>query len=266
MLSDLIQSRKPKTVLLEFVHGLGDVLQAVPVLEAIRKTWPEITFCLGIEDRIGFQDIIGRDLMGGVECVVLNDQNRKRFDLLFKWHWPGNEPRTDVTKAELSCRNDLGIPAPARDHPVIFPIRSPLIAVHFHSTCLPGLLGAKEPQARQVWLAIEETRRFIPIETHFLHKNFNLKNGCFPFVDRHVRSLGNLPIRSLLGLLQSCSGFIGVNSGNFHAALSILPPERIMYLETAWPAGCYTRLPVRTCKLNGNLNVKETVAQWLRTL
>ena len=51
------------------------------------------------------------------------------------------------------------------------------------------------------------------------------------------RRIDNIPasLDKLIGLISVCRGFAGVPSGNLICAVSLLPPEKILYLSTDFP-------------------------------
>jgi hypothetical protein len=87
----------------------------------------------------------------------------------------------------------------------------------------------------------------------------------FPFIDCTVRRV-QPHISTLLGLIQSCAGVICVVSGNLHASLSILPPERIFFLEKHFKLACFTKKQgiSQASILPGKYNGE--VKQWLQQL
>ena len=105
---------------------------------------------------------------------------------------------------------------------------------------------------------------FIPIEMHFQHVFHNPVNKKFPFIDCSVRRV-KPRVSTLLGLLQSCAGAICVVSGNFHAALSVLPPEKIFFLEKHFKLGSFTKLNIAKASIMpGKYNGE--VKDWLDQL
>ena len=72
--------------------------------------------------------------------------------------------------------------------------------------------------------------------------------GSFDFIFSTTR--GCKPkVSTLAGLIKNSAAFIGVVSGNFHVALSVLPPERIMLLEKDFTAPMFTKLPIARCDI-----------------
>jgi hypothetical protein len=139
---------------------------------------------------------------------------------------------------------------------------NPLVGIHFQGTALPNSVNCDEDIARQVWHEVESAGR-VPIEVHFRHVFHNPINKRFDFVTNSCREY-RANLKNLFAVLQRCSAFIGVASGPFVAAMSIMP-ERTMYLEKNHPLETYTRhLPVTRMKLAGY--EQGMVYDWLEGL
>jgi hypothetical protein len=234
-----------KRVLIVFIHGVGDVVMFIEVFKAIRTLYPGIHFDLGLAKELDQNNIY--------PCAVMLDPDWKlqvanmNYDLVFQSRFPMEDSqRPMVTKAEICCEKELGI-QPIAEYPQLIP--KEIVAVHFHSTAVPELASAPETAARRIWAEIA-LAGFIPVETHFEHVYHDPANTRFAFVDHHVR---DWPARldTLMALLGAADAFVGVASGNFHLALSILGPSRVMFLEKSLKVTQFTKANVATAKLDG---------------
>jgi hypothetical protein len=228
-----------RRVLLVFLHGLGDVVMLRAPLASLRAAYPGVRFEVGVCP--GYEGIIP----GGVP--LQGDWRRKgNYDLVYTLHFPMENLRDwGKTKGEICCVEELGID-PAPGHPPL--AAKPLVAVHFHTTSVPELSGADERTAERVWGDIKAAG-CVPIETHFEHSYANPANARFPFVDFHVRGC-QARVEHLASLLACCHAFVGVVSGNFHLAMSLLPPERVFLLERKLRAGHFTKQQLATAALD----------------
>lgn len=234
-LSFYLNEGKYKKVLIVFWHGLGDVIQFLNVFDEMKKLYPDIHFDLALQKGLG-QEIVFPD----AKLIVNLDNIEEGYDLTALINFP-IEVDPKLTKSELCCKNELGIEL-VSGHKKLPEFPSPLVAVHFCLTCLPGLANPSEEVAKKIWNEIHEAG-LIPIECHFHHTFDNPENKVFSFVDATVRGC-QAKVSSLFGLLKTSRAFIGVVSGPFHSALSILSPERILYLEKDIPLERFTHLPV----------------------
>ena len=170
-----------------------------------------------------------------------------------------NEGQLVYTKGEFCCIHELGIP-PVQGHGIV-PARrrSRLCAVHFQITCLPDSCNPDAGTAEQVWNDALEAG-WVPLEVHFQHIFHNPVNTKFPFIDATVRRC-RPELKTLSGILENAGAFVGVVSGPFHLALSVLPPERVLLLEKDFKRECFTKLPIKTANLRDYKHeVKEFLA------
>jgi hypothetical protein len=244
-----------KRVLIVFIHGVGDVVMFIEVLKAVSTLYPKTHFDLGLAKELGQNSVY--------PCAVLLDTDWKsqvanmNYDLVFQSRFPMEDlQRPMVTKAEICCEKELGIP-PIAKYPQLVPKK--IVAVHFHSTAVPALASAPESSARRIWEEIA-LAGYIPVETHFEHVYHDPMNTRFDFVDHHVR---NWPARldTLMALLGAADAFVGVASGNFHLALSILGPSRVMFLEKSLKVTQFTKANVAIAKLD---SYNGEVMTWLQ--
>lgn len=246
-------------VLIAFFHGVGDCVMFRVVFEQLKKTYPNIHFdiglCAGLDQEFIFP-----------EAVMLAPDWREKFDtlgydLVFSCNFPMNEHQTDLTKSEWCCVHELGI-EPEWGHGIMQPGNNKLIGVHFNITCLPGCCNAEHDTAKAIWDEILSIGA-IPIETHFQHIFHNPVNAKYDFVDCGVRRV-TPKLSTLAGLLKQCYAFIGVVSGNFHMAMSIMPPERVCLLERDFKAQSFTKIGIKTIDINNYKN--GDVFGWLSSI
>ena len=237
-LDAFIKFMKAKRVLLFFWHGLGDLIMFMEPFRALREANPDVHFDLGVVKGIGQEELY----KGTIGFTGDTDLDKLDYDIVSKIHFPMSEGQEEFTKGEWCCIHELGIP-PICGHTIAdLPATNRLVSVHYNITCLPGSCNPDEETARKIW---EEIRAagYIPMESHFEHTFHNPVNKKFDFVDASVRKC-RPQVSTLAGLLKNSAAFIGVVSGNFHTALSVLPPDRIMLLEKDFTAPMFTKLPV----------------------
>jgi len=247
-------------VLIVFWHGLGDLIMFLNPYFRLKELYPDIQFDLAVQEGLSFEDIIPwTKFVSGDQMGYLEDLP---YDIVAKIHFP-MEDNGPLTKAEICCKNELGID-PVCGHKLIPETPRRLIGVHFNITCLPDAANPDEETARKVWQEILDAG-FIPIETHFEHVFHNPANKKFDFIDCSVRR-ARARISNLTGLFSSLAGFVGVVSGNFHLALAILPSNRVMFLEKHLKLECFTRLPVARASILPGQFPDGAVKKWLKTL
>lgn len=253
-LTEHLDTGKFKTVLLPFFHGVGDVVMVLPIVARLRELYPSVTFslglCRGLDQEVFVPDAVLLDGDWREKALTLG------YDLVYPLNFPLERPEdTSLTKAEVSCLEEVGIPG-VSGH---FPLKpKKLVGVHFQMTSVPWVANADPEVAEKVWNDIKEAG-YVPIETHFQHIFHNPANERYPFVDTHVRAC-NPRIETLMALLGSCHAFVGVVSGNFHMALSVLGPNRVMLLEKDLKSAHFTKDKIATADLK---NYTGEVKAWL---
>jgi len=255
-LKDYLDTGRYKRVALFWGHGIGDSLMFQVILDKLREMYPDIEFRMALPKGLD-EEVIYPD------AVFVNSreeaQNLKDFDLVAQINFP-LETDPNLTKSELCCKTEIGIESVA-GHKKLPEFPSPLVAVHFNLTSLPELANPSEEVAKLIWEEIKSVG-LIPIEVHFSHVFDNPINKKFDFVDCTVRGC-QAKLTSLFGLLRVCRFFVGVVSGPFHAALSILPPERICYLEKKIPVSRFTHENIKSVNI---VNYERgSIQNWLNT-
>lgn len=255
LLVDRIREVNPKRVLLIFWHGVGDLVMFLPVLDAVRAAYPDIDFRLGVPMGLTYRDMVPEALeLTGDE--VNNDEITKHlpFDLVAKITFPMNEGQEIHTKGEWCLLHEIGSfvnpdrpIALQRSHGHINALQTPLVAVHFQITCLPDSCNPDAATAERVWDDVLQAG-MVPLEVHFQHIFHNPVNAKFPFIDATVRRC-RPELKNLVGILSHARAFVGVVSGPFHVALSLLGPKRVLLLEKDFKAEHFTHQEVRRANL-----------------
>lgn len=245
-LVERIKELSPKSVLFPFFHGVGDVVMFLPLIAKLRSMYPEIRFSLGL--------CRGLDQESFVPDAVLLEGNWREqvpnlgYDLVCQCNFP-IEVLTDTskTKSEVCCEVELGIP-PTSGHKIpVYP--KMLVSTHFQMTSVPWVSNASPDVAKQVWDDIKAAD-CVPIDTHFTHCFHNPANEQFDWLKSENQVRGwPAKLDTLMALLGASGAFIGVVSGNFHLALAILGPKRVMLLEKDLKAAHFTKEKIATANL-----------------
>ena len=244
----LVEYLKPgMKVLIRFGHGLGDTLLFMPIFEKLKQLYPLVKFDLYVEN--------------GQETIFdsITDKDAPGYDNVFHLDFPMSEGSNESKPAKC-CRDEIGIPAITEVAKL--PIKnSPLVCVHFQGTSLPESVGCPENIASMIWSEIKEAG-LIPFECHFEHTWHNPKNKKFSFINNSVRGY-EANLDNLIGLIQNSRAFIGVASGPFIVALSVMP-KQTAYLEKSHKLNNYTNEKIFKVDLS---NYKPgTIKTWLLNL
>lgn len=254
--SDYLRKDKPSKVCFVFWHGLGDLIMFIPLLDRLKTMFPKTKMDIALQDGVGQEKLIRKAIL-----ITSPNKHVDEYGYTFQIHFPMCEQFSGaVTKAELCCREELGIDLISY-YPKIKNIKSVLVACHFQATAVPGPVNVDEETAKKIWDEVIEAG-FIPIETLFKHRYYNPMNEKFGFIDRAVRSIPP-SIPKLVSLLQSCFASICVASANLPLSLSIMP-ERTLYLQKEFVIGSYTKDSIATIDVNEY--VEGSVKKWLSNI
>jgi hypothetical protein len=259
LLTKRLEDVRPSKVLLIFWHGVGDLVMFLEPFRAVRRLYPWAHFVIGIPKGLTHEEMLPDDIPYHLlTAEEVNDTTEiLPYDLIAKITFPMSEGQIELTKGEFCCVHELGIP-PVCGHGRLDAGVNRLVAVHFQITCLPESCNPDRDTAERVWNDILEAG-YIPIECHFQHIFHNPVNQKFDFVDSTVRRC-RPRVSSLVGLLRACHAFVGVVSGPFHVALSVLPPERVFLLEKDFKKECFTKLKIGSADLR---NYQNEVNRWI---
>jgi len=265
-LVDYIKEHNPKKIGLCFGHGLGDTVMFMSPFESLCQKYPEIKFTLIMQKGLGFEEIEKDILSNNIDVVFTNDLSYNEvvlgYDIIADIDFPMSEGQIKLTKGEYCCVHELGID-PVNGHKKITCGKNRLIGIHYFITCLPDACNPDEETAKRIWDDVLGAG-FIPIEMHFQHVFHNPVNKKFDFVDSNVRKV-KPQVSTLVGLIEQCAGVICVVSGNLHTAISVLPPERIFFLEKHFKLESFTKLEIARASIMPN-EYKNEVRDWLVSL
>lgn len=236
-------------------HGAGDQCMIRAPIKALREMFPDIIIDVAVCKGLDQKSIIP-------EAIEVEGNWRetlpKEYDLVVQLNMPLEKiDDLSVTKAEVCCEEELGIPKTWGHLPIK---RKKLVGVHFNNTSVSWLTNPDEITAKEIWQEIIEAG-CVPVETLFQHVFYNDTSKKFDFVDNHVRGWP-AKLDTLISLLGACDYFIGVVSGNFHLALSLLPPEKICLLEKDLKAPMFTKLPIKTTDIKNYK--KGEILRWIK--
>ncbi len=266
-LANYIKELKPKKILLPFGHGLGDTILFMNPFDRLASLYPDIEFTLALQKGLGFEELESSIVGNNKKAIFSPDLSYKEetdeYDIIADIDFPMSEGQIELTKGEYCCVNELGIDKTS-GHKKLTQGKNRLIGIHYQITCLPDSSNPDQETAKLIWNDVLENG-FIPIEMHFEHVFHNPVNKIFDFIDcsvRHVRPR----ISTLVGLIEQCAGVICVVSGNLHVAFSVLPDNRIFFLQKHFKLESFTK---RTSISRASImpgEYKGEVKEWLTNL
>ena len=238
------------SVLLDFQHGLGDCISFIPVVAALRKHYPDVSFCVRYNPTCN-------NYLGGA-----TDSNDK-FDLVFPLGFPMAEG-SGRTKPELCCDTELGLDyALVHEYDCHLPCAdNPYVLCTFNAAKAYGKVECTPEQKQIVWNEIV-TEGLIPMEVYYEGYWGETPSRAEPYMTRHMRDFGP-SLQLMVAQLRNCRACITVVTGVFHVALAVIP-DRTLLLEKDHRLADYAKLvPCSTLRLDKPLEGR--IREWLQLI
>ena len=231
------------SVLIEFVHGIGDMIMFQPLYQRLKELYPDVEFHLqGNTDQQYFED----------------EPNRTQVSYHFKLHFPettGNFVKNGyaMSKPEACAVLELGIPW-TKDLEFTWDPELWNKDLKIDDNCIGVVFQVNSNASRSldpitgtiIWNRVKE-HGFRPIEVFFKDVHMRPRNGRFACVDYTCRDFEAIP-ENMIAVIKQCKGFIGVNTGTFCAATCLLHGHTL-HLRKNDPFGPYYKRidPVQEC-------------------
>lgn len=233
-------------VCLIFPHGLGDIVMFRPVLDKLRRLFPDCMIHMAVKP--GYPELDDHD-------------ENIEYDIAFHLDYYVATACCEDTKNTLCCRLELGIEPPLDDTPSAPKgFRSPWVGVGCTSICNPGQNTPSAFEASELNAGILEAG-FIPLDTAMTSCGY-----VFPSRSPMACSLRTVEgtYSKLVGIIERCHAFIGTISGAYHVAQSILPGRTLMLCPRA---GEWRRL-YRNAPVHVNMRdiTRDAIRDWLLSL
>jgi len=145
-----------------------------------------------------------------------------------------------ASKPELCCNMELGIPfeqsleftwRPNKEVHTDIVIPDKTIGVAFQVTSAQ-YKNISYDSAKRVWEIIKDCG-YTPLEVHFEHGLKNNSNKKYDFIDNTCRNY-QASVENLIGVINQCKGFIGVNTGSFVMA-TCLKQGKTLHMMKVFP-------------------------------
>lgn len=218
-LSGFISKNQDKTYLINFPHGLGDIIMFYPCYTALKNMFPNTRI-----------DLKTRPNHADTGLSSYDPSFEYDYHVPLSFYHPNKVLR--CTKTELCCKAELGIPQPEERYAKLDRTRrSPFVALGFHSNCDPERSGCPKDIASAINKGILDAG-FIPVLLHFtseqgVYEPRNYKDHVLMSTKGAAVSIDNL-----YGALTHSFAYIGVISGHMWAALGLLGKERCFLIES----------------------------------
>ncbi len=199
-------------------HGMGDCVMFMPLYKRLKQLYPNVHFNLKCNNGQEYFEEIDCDDFDFSFNVEFCEFNMSKYGFVFE----------GLSKPEICAIYELGIPFDESleftwkpDKIIDSEIKLPqnAIGVAFQVTSNPTK-SISEDCARVVWDTIKECG-YTPIEVHFEHCIKNDRNKKYSFIDLTCRDF-EAKIENVVDVISKCKGFVGVNTGTFCMATSMM--------------------------------------------
>ena len=219
-------------MLLSFQHGLGDLINFLPLFMYLPKHYSNWKFSLALNFKMGMQAI--------VPIKGLYDINERtlwpRFDFMYRVQYPEPSVIDTVSKPLICAREEFGIdPAnvawsPVQLHPRKAFSRDPRrVGIHFFGHTSPHNKSCTTDLASVLWDELFEAG-FHPFEIQMQKPGQDVER--LPFITP-ANSLRYQPanLQVMVDFLHSCQWFVGIDSGPLYTAIASIGSDRCVAME-----------------------------------
>jgi hypothetical protein len=244
---DYIKEKPYGRVLYVFDHGLGDLVNFLPLYDSMKALFPRCIFDIGTP-------MYRNNVYLHSSIVSLGDNFRGMIPLcnhIFKINYPEpsiEERSKGLRKPYLCNLKEMGIPnfiwKPYKYNWVINNNGSKRIGVHFTGSTNPRAKNIDFNVMENIWKEIEESG-YIPFEMHM--NCSNTLDRSYPTFINETNSLrfGSLSLQLLIDSIRECKLFFGVDSGPFYLAAAILGTDKCIFLKNNMELDWYFPYPMK---------------------
>ena len=243
------------TILFLFNHGLGDIVNFLPIVYELEKKYPSIIFQIGTR-REEFRFL---DKQRIIACPKNIRPWIRTFRHIFIISYP--EPVGEfeaVCKPYLCNELEIGIenfiwePAKIKTNNVT--VKRNRVGVHMFGNSSKRKKNLDINQAELLWEAIEDMG-YEPFEIHNPKYNEGKDDpleGAAPwFITRYNSTrFDNLNLSSIVSEIEKCGLFVGIDSGPLYLATALLGTERCIGLEKTRKIERYLPIPMSTISID----------------
>lgn len=250
-LVDYLKGNTNGRILLLFNHGLGDVLNFLPIFRELKERFPNWRIELGLEK--------GRNLTIIHKNIYEYDKLRIRdihrlfthiFSIAYK------EPFGNLISKPMYCNlKEIGLDN-FEWSPYTFNVKLnnenlDRVGIHFEGNTNQKNKSLKLEQSIELWRYLNEND-LLPFEIH--NPGFNNNNSMgYSFIPRNQTiRFENPTIEKMIQEISKCKYFIGIDSGVLYLAMSILGPDRCIGIQKNYLIEKYAPININTINIEGD--------------
>lgn len=238
-----------------FNHGLGDVINFIPIIEELKKRYVGLEFFIGIESKRNLSILNSNIFLYNKDEFI---KLKRRFTYFFKINY--REPvDISLSKPELCIKDEFGLkgftwkPYKLKTN---LNIKLDRVGVHFFGNTNQQNKSLNTEQANILWDWILYFGKK-PFEIHNPRFNVYGKEGFDFYKHPNTIRFNNPGIKEIVNEISKCEYFIGIDSGLFYLAMSILGPERCIGIEKNYSIEKYAPIKIKRIQVKENWEKKE---------
>lgn len=231
-----------------FNHGLGDFINFCPLFDFVVKIYPKLQITLGFNSGRNYVYLHPK----GKIIDTPYGKYEGEFDLLVSITYPdpprkelmvnyyknmGIENPETITKVELCNEMEIGLkdfkwnPYKLKRTELKYNKNSKRIGIHFFGYALASDKNVDMKTAEIIWNEIIKVG-YEPFEIHMIHTDYLMTMETPEFINRENSLRFEFPnVRIMSEEISKCKYFIGIDSGPFYLASSILGFDKCIGLE-----------------------------------
>lgn len=268
-LVDYLKGNTNGRILLLMRHGLGDIVNFLPIFIELKKRFPNWRISLGVEKNRNLS-IIHKDIYEYDKYKIKDI--RRLFTYIFAIAY--REPYGNLISKPMYCNlTEIGLDDfewnPYKFNVGLNNTDSERVGVHFFGNTNQKNKSLKTEQALKLWEHIESIGLY-PFEIHNPGFNDNSSIG-YSFIkrDQTIR-FENPTIERMIQEISKCKYFVGIDSGVLYLAMSILGPEKCIGIQKNYFIEKYAPININIINIEGDNNWKifelKKLNRWILNL
>lgn len=253
---DYLKGNTNGRILLIFRHGLGDIINFLPIFKELKSRSPNWRIELGLEKNRKLSSI-HRNIYE-YDKLRIRDIHRL-FTHMFSISY--REPYGNLISKPMYCNlNEIGLTdfewSPYELDIELNNKDSDRIGIHFEGNTNQKNKSLKIEQTMELWEYFNEIN-LSPFEIH--NPGFNDNNSMgYSFISRdQTIRFENPTIERMIQEISKCKYFVGIDSGVLYLAMSILGPEKCIGIQKNYIINKYAPIDLNIINIEGDNGWKE---------
>jgi len=250
---NIIKRQPYGRVLFIFDHGLGDLINFLPLYDDIKRLFPRCDFKIGTP-KYRYNTYLHSSI------IPLGDDFRSiisycNYVFRINYSEPSIEEKNQGLRKPYLCNlKEMGIPnfiwKPYKFNWIINNNGSNKVGIHFTGSTNPKAKNIDFNIIDSIWKEIKESG-YTPFEMHMNCSNTLDRNYPTFINEENSLRFGSLDLQLLIDNIRECKLFFGVDSGPFYLAAAILGTDKCIFLKNKIELDWYFPYPMKIIDTKG---------------